>query len=98
MSNKTRQQAILDIIAQNELDTQEELARLLSIDRSFLSGIESGKKGCSVDLFIQFAEFFHISLDELILGAEHNRNVSKEEVKDSISALIEHLESFKASL
>ena len=25
--------------------TQEELARLLSIDRSFLSGIESGKKG-----------------------------------------------------
>ena len=78
--------------------TQEELARLLSIDRSFLSGIESGKKGCSVDLFIQFAEFFHISLDELILGAEHNRNVSKEEVKDSISALIEHLESFKASL
>ena len=78
--------------------TQEELARLLSMDRSFLSGIESGKKGCSVDLFIQFAEFFHISLDELILGAEHNRNVSKEEVKDSISALIEHLESFKASL
>ena len=78
--------------------TQEELAKLLSMDRSFLSGIESGKKGCSVDLFIQFAEFFHISLDELILGAEHNRNVSKEEVKDSISALIEHLESFMASL
>ena len=30
--------------------TQEELAKLLSMDRSFLSGIESGKKGCSVDL------------------------------------------------
>lgn len=29
MSNKTRQQAILDIIAQNELDTQEELAAML---------------------------------------------------------------------
>ena len=29
MSNKTRQQAILDIIAQNELDTQEELATML---------------------------------------------------------------------
>lgn len=78
--------------------TQEELARLLSIDRSFLSSIESGKKGCSVDLFIQFAGFFHISLDELILGTEHNGNSSKEEVKDSISALIDHLESFKASL
>ena len=78
--------------------TQEELAKLLNIDRSFLSSIEFGKKGCSVDLFIQLAAFFQISLDELILGAEHNRNVSKEEVKDSISALIDHLESFKASL
>lgn len=29
MSNKTRQQAILDIISQNELDTQEELAAML---------------------------------------------------------------------
>lgn len=29
MSNKTRQQAILDIIAENELDTQEELAAML---------------------------------------------------------------------
>ena len=38
--------------------TQEELAKLLNIDRSFLSSIESGKKGCSVDLFIQLAAFF----------------------------------------
>ena len=29
MSNKTRQQAILDIISQSELDTQEELAAML---------------------------------------------------------------------
>ena len=78
--------------------TQEELARLLSIDRSFLSGIESGKKGCSVDLFIQFAGFFHISLDELILGTKHDIASSKEQVKDSISTLIDHLERFKASL
>lgn len=78
--------------------TQEELARLLSIDRSFLSSIESGKKGCSVDLFIQLAGFFHISLDDLILGKEHTGTSSKEKVKECISALIEHLESFKSSL
>ncbi|MCI8944136.1 MAG: arginine repressor [Clostridia bacterium] len=29
MSNKTRQQAILELIAENELDTQEELAAML---------------------------------------------------------------------
>ena len=78
--------------------TQEELARLLSIDRSFLSSIESGKKGCSVDLFIQLAGFFHISLDDLILGKEHTGTSSKEKVKECISALIDHLESFKSSL
>ena len=78
--------------------TQEELARLLSIDRSFLSRIESGKKGCSVDLFIQLAGFFHISLDDLILGKEHTGTSSKEKVKECISALIDHLESFKSSL
>ena len=46
--------------------TQEELAKAVNIDRSFLSRIESGKKGCSVDLFIQLAELFRVSLDELI--------------------------------
>ena len=78
--------------------TQEELAQLLNIDRSFLSSIESGKKGCSVDLFIQLAAFFQISLDELILGTKHDIASSKEQVKDSISTLIDHLERFKASL
>ena len=29
MSNRTRQQAILELIAENELDTQEELAAML---------------------------------------------------------------------
>lgn len=33
--------------------TQDELAVALNINRSFLSRIESGKKGCSVDVFIQ---------------------------------------------
>ena len=33
--------------------TQDELAAALNINRSFVSRIESGKKGCSVDLFIQ---------------------------------------------
>ena len=80
------------------VDTQEELAKLLNIDRSFLSSIESGKKGCSVDLFIQLAAFFQISLDELILGTKHDIASSREQVKDSISTLIDHLERFKASL
>ena len=45
--------------------TQNELAKAMDIDQSFLSRIEAGQKGCSVDLFIQFSEFFHVSLDAL---------------------------------
>lgn len=33
--------------------TQEAVAQALNIDRSLLSHVEAGKKGCSVDLLIQ---------------------------------------------
>ena len=45
--------------------TQNELAKAMNINQSSLSRIELGAKGCSVDLFIQLSEFFHVSLDEL---------------------------------
>ena len=47
--------------------TQEKIAEALGVDSSFYSRIESGKKGCSVDLLIQFSELYHVSLDYLIL-------------------------------
>ena len=48
--------------------TQEKAANALNIDQSYYGRIETGKKGCSVDLFIQLAELFDVSLDYLILG------------------------------
>ena len=50
--------------------TQETLANRLSIDRSLLSYIESGKRGCSVDLLVQLSDVFGVSLDILVLGKE----------------------------
>ena len=50
--------------------TQEKLAGVLNIDRSLLSHIEAGKRGCSVDLLIQLSDFFNVSLDLLVLGKE----------------------------
>ena len=81
--------------------TQEELAKAVNIDRSFLSRIESGKKGCSVDLFIQLAEFFHVSLDELILGKESESFFcakSKRKLNADITALINHLKLFQEQM
>lgn len=65
--------------------TQSELAAALNIDRSFLSHIESGKRGCSVDLLVQFSILFNVSLDYLALGKD--RLSMKETVEDLIARL-----------
>lgn len=67
--------------------TQEALADCLGIDRSFLSRIEAGKKGCSVDMFITLASVFGTSLDHLILGKSPEHGPLKEEIRDLIQRL-----------
>ena len=81
--------------------TQGQLAKVLGIDRSFLSCIESGKKGCSIDLLIQLSDFFSVSLDYLVFGTEWHSRVKaagNEGMKGQIAELIDHLEAFKTSL
>lgn len=65
--------------------TQSELASKLNIDRSFLSHIESGKRGCSVDLLVQFSGLFSVSLDYLALGKD--AFTAKERIEDLIAFL-----------
>lgn len=45
---------------------------MLNIDRSFLSYVESRKKGCSVDLLVQLSVTFDVSLDYMVLGQEQH--------------------------
>ncbi len=81
--------------------TQEELAGVLSIDRSFYSRIETGKKGCSIDLFIHLSALFNVSLDYLILGRYHiaePTNADKIQLKEEISRLTIHLKQFGSSI
>ena len=74
--------------------TQETLANRLSIDRSLLSYIESGKRGCSVDLLVQLSDVFGVSLDILVLGKEkvvmdtEDKKLLKLCIKDLIARLI----------
>lgn len=81
--------------------SQNELAKAMNLNQSSLSRIELGNKGCSVDLFIQFSEFFHVSLDALILGVgpdavrEPERNMR---LKADIAELIEQLTQLKEQL
>lgn len=81
--------------------TQEKTALLLNIDRNYYSRIESGKRGCSVDMLVHLSELFDVSLDELVFGEDRHGTMTvrdKTQLKDAITTLVEFLESFKASL
>lgn len=73
----------------------------LNIDRSHLSHIESGERGVSLDLLIQFSEIFHVSLDYIILGKNGGNLFESEkrnQLKCEVSNLIDQLEVFKSLL
>lgn len=81
--------------------SQQQLAKELNIDRSHLSHIESGERGSSIDLLIQFSEFFHVTLDYIIMGKSNNSLQTLEngaQLKYEISDLIDHLKSFQSTL
>lgn len=81
--------------------TQEKVASMLNIDRSFYNRIESGKKGCSIDLLVQLSDLFHVSLDYLILGRYSTDliwDADRAQMKSDIVKLVAQLEQFKAKL
>ena len=81
--------------------TQEKAANALNIDQSFYGRIETGKKGCSVDLFIQLSALFDVSLDYLILGRYYDvlpKEADTTQLKMDINELIDQLVRFKSSL
>ena len=81
--------------------TQEQLAEKLNIDRSFYSRIETGRKGCSVDLLVHLSSVFNVSLDYLVLGRYHVAGTSstdKMQLKEEMNQLAAHLKQFGAAI
>lgn len=81
--------------------TQEKLASVLNIDRSLLSHVEAGKRGCSVDLFVRLSDFFDVPLDLLILGKDRPAPLDTKDramLKTEIETLVGQLEAFKEKL
>lgn len=81
--------------------TQAKTANALNIDQSFYGRIELGKRGCSVDLFIQISELFDVSLDYLIMGKADNVLLKESDVtqlKFDIEDLVKRLERLKTVL
>ena len=80
--------------------TQEMLATELNIDRSLISHIEAGKRGCSVEVLVRLSNFFGVSLNLLIFGAESTPTeiTRRGQLKAEIRNLMEHLDTFQRSL
>ena len=68
--------------------TQETLAEDLNITDVHLRRIESGVRGGSIELLIEFADYFHVSLDYLNLG----RGGRTDEAKEELNRIIERAE------
>ncbi len=81
--------------------TQEKIANALNIDQSYYGRIESGKKGCFVNLFIQLSALFGVSLDYLILGkylGDLPVGADIAQIKTDVGRLIDCLERFRLAL
>ena len=74
--------------------TQDDLAEHMNVSRGFISLIESGKKGCSVDVLIVLSALFGVSIDYLVLGAITYTALDSTALKADIQELIGQLEKF----
>lgn len=50
--------------------SQDKLAELASLDRTYLSGIERGVRNPGIKIVIRLARALHVSVDQLCKGVE----------------------------
>lgn len=55
--------------------TQEKVAEEIGISREHLNRLETGKKGCSVDLLIILSQYYGKTLDYITYGKEAGQDV-----------------------
>ena len=73
--------------------TQAQLAMKLNIGDRHLRKIEAGEKGASIDILVEVATLFNVSLDYIIMGKQ-----SQSDLKKKLTALIKSLSVLAESL
>ena len=74
-------------IVEGKKMTRQYLAEELNISMTHLWRIESGDRAASVDLLIEIAEYFSVSLDYLVLGKAAEDTCIRRHVKDLAAEL-----------
>lgn len=65
----------------------DEAAKKLEIQRRSLSNIETGAKGCSIDLLVRIADEYGCSLDYLVLGRDIDGAIAKSVLQRTVDEL-----------
>ena len=73
--------------------SQEKLAEKLGVSHRHLGDLERGSSNGSVKILIDIAEYFHVSMDYLLLG----RDPSRDQFQNELQAAIDHLEKNQRS-
>ncbi len=67
--------------------TQERVADEVGITREYLSRLETGNKGCSVDLLVVLAQYYNVTIDYITYGkVEAGHIISLSEKMDKLPA------------
>lgn len=69
--------------------TQAQLAERVGISADNLGRIERGLQGVSIDLLIELASFFAVSMDYIALGHEMRTDVVKSMIHSAVNTLME---------
>lgn len=83
---------VLKLIRQYHRLNQTELAHRLSISKSFLSQIESGKKTPTLELIDRYANEFRIPASTLMMFAERLAGTAQPASKSRVVTLLKFLE------
>ncbi len=67
--------------------TQMQLAERMRISSGNLGRIERGQQGVSIDLLIELADFFAVSMDYIVLGRKMKADVVRSMVRCAVDTL-----------
>lgn len=68
--------------------TQTQLAEYVGISSDNLGRIERGQQGVSIDLLIELADFFAVSMDFIALGRKMKVDVVRSMIRSAIDTLV----------
>lgn len=68
--------------------TQTQLAEYVGISSDNLGRIERGRQGVSIDLLIELADFFAVSMDYIALGRKMKVDVVRSMIRSAIDTLV----------